>query len=94
LAAANAKSLERPMNLSDWAECHEHAKTFPMGGHCPDCTSLKLCPDCGEPRLSNADGILQCTNCGWSEEDAVIQHIDGDPRNNDLENLKIVKVPR
>ena len=32
-------------------------------------TDLKLCPDCGEPRLSNADGVLHCTSCGWSEED-------------------------
>jgi len=23
---------------SEWAECHEHAVTFPMGGHCPACT--------------------------------------------------------
>lgn len=30
---------------------------------------FKLCPDCGEPSLSNADGVLHCTNCGWSEED-------------------------
>jgi ribosomal protein L37AE/L43A len=32
-------------------------------------TDLKLCPDCAEPRLSNADGVLHCTSCGWSEED-------------------------
>jgi uncharacterized Zn finger protein (UPF0148 family) len=52
---------------------------------------MKLCPDCDEPRLSAADGTLQCTNCGWSEEDEIIQHIDGDPRNNDLKNLKIAR---
>jgi uncharacterized Zn finger protein (UPF0148 family) len=32
-------------------------------------TDLKLCPECDEPKLSAADGVLHCTSCGWSEED-------------------------
>lgn len=32
-------------------------------------TDHKLCPECGEPKLSAADGVLHCTSCGWSEED-------------------------
>lgn len=27
-----------PSNPSQWAECHEHAITFPMGAKCPACT--------------------------------------------------------
>jgi ribosomal protein L37AE/L43A len=38
-------------------------------------TDPKLCPDCDEPSLSKADGILQCHSCGWSEED----YEPGDP---------------
>lgn len=30
---------------------------------------LMLCPDCGEPSISAAEGIQQCTSCGYSEED-------------------------
>jgi hypothetical protein len=32
-------------------------------------TPPKLCPQCEEPSLSSADGVLQCHSCGWSEED-------------------------
>lgn len=32
-------------------------------------TDPKLCPDCDEPSLSKADGVLQCHNCGWCEEE-------------------------
>jgi hypothetical protein len=39
-------------------------------------TDLKLCPDCDEPKLSSADGVLGCTNCGWSEEDCELLAID------------------
>jgi ribosomal protein L37AE/L43A len=30
---------------------------------------LTLCPDCGEPSISAAEGVQQCTSCGYSEED-------------------------
>lgn len=29
----------------------------------------RVCPDCDCATLSDADGVLGCTNCGWSEED-------------------------
>lgn len=29
----------------------------------------KLCPNCGEPSLSDVDGVLGCRECGWCEED-------------------------
>jgi ribosomal protein S27AE len=34
-----------------------------------DSSERRQCPDCGEHALSDADGVTQCTNCGYSEED-------------------------
>lgn len=41
-------------------------------------TDPKLCPDCDEPSLSKADGVLQCHSCGWSEDDREPPDPDGE----------------